>query len=154
MVDFREAKASDCELYDKWTQEQGVRDFAFNKDAITYERHSQWFHEKISTLSCLLLVALDNGVPCGQIRFDCNDNVALISFSVALAYRGKGLSSKLLTQGAVLCRDRFGRDVLVEGVVMEDNLVSMRAFAAAGYQAVQRFERGGFLCVRFQAPLG
>src|SRR5256886_5505474 len=94
---LRRAKDGDCELLWEWANDPDVRTASFEGNAICWQDHDRWFKAKLADKNCVILIAENNGVPLGQIRFDRTlDYEAEIDVSIARKYRGKGYASSLI----------------------------------------------------------
>lgn len=110
-----------------------VRRQAFNPSAIPYEHHVQWYQARLRSPRTIMWVLDAGGDVAAQIRYDrSDDGAAVISFSVASSWRGRGLGERLLASTwrracSLLDVDR------ARGVTFLANPASQRAFEAAGF---------------------
>lgn len=145
-LQVRPARLEDVELLWRWTNDQVVRANSFHPDSIPYDKHIEWYQEKLqSPNTCIWMLGLDRE-PAGQVRYDRVDtDEAVISFSIAADYRGKGISTKalVLTSG-MACRELGVKRL--KGVVFLSNEASRHAFAKAGFQCVGDEKISGKLC--------
>jgi spore coat polysaccharide biosynthesis protein SpsF len=82
-----------------------------------------------------MFIGYDEETPIGQIRVDIQDEVGIISFSVAQEYRGLGYGSKLLKS---LKKELLNTKVTrLLGQVKYDNLASQHVFEKAGFSKAQ-----------------
>lgn len=96
MFSLRNADIKDCDLYYEWANDPAVRSASFNQEKTPYENHCKWFKAKIKDVKCKMFLFMYNGVPAGQIRIVLEDEKAIINYSVAKEYRGKGFGSVMI----------------------------------------------------------
>jgi UDP-2,4-diacetamido-2,4,6-trideoxy-beta-L-altropyranose hydrolase len=133
---LRKATKADVMLYFAWANDPDVRRNAFNQEAILLESHQSWFLGKLASNNSYLYILESNGIPAGQIRFDCREpSVAEIDFSVAPEFRGQGLGMMLIQCGvASLSQVITTRPLLIQGAVKRENIASCKAFLRAGFE--------------------
>jgi RimJ/RimL family protein N-acetyltransferase len=131
---LRKARKSDLDLFFSWANDSDVRQNAINSDPIQYENHVQWFNNKISEPNAYVYVAFFENVPCGQIRFDIEDNTAKIDFSIDAQHRGRGLGKLILKEGVAVFQEEVNHRYWVKGLVKQGNIASQKAFQKAGFQ--------------------
>lgn len=132
----RPACAADCRLVWEWANDPGVRAVSFNTEAISWERHQEWFAAKLNDPACVLFIGLSGpGVPIGQVRYDINDKVAVLSVSVDSRVRGAGYGPALLRKSSESLFQR-GNVEKIHAYIRHGNDASYKALAKAGYQKV------------------
>ncbi|GAB4027236.1 GNAT family N-acetyltransferase [Spirosoma koreense] len=138
MLIYRPARLTDAQLYFDWANDPDTRRQSFNSDPISLETHLSWFTRKLADPHALLLVFEDElGQAVGQVRFertpvaDMPDEV-VISLSVDVHQRGKGLALQLIEQGCSVCRSHWG-EVTVHAYIKPENRASAQAFERAGF---------------------
>jgi RimJ/RimL family protein N-acetyltransferase len=136
-VRLRPARAEDCRLVWEWANEPGVRAVSFTTEAISWERHQEWFAGKLNDPNCAFFIALNGvGLPIGQVRADLDGKVAIISISVDHRFRGAGYGAKLIRKGSEILFERGNVD-RIHALIRHGNEVSQKAFEKAGYQKVE-----------------
>lgn len=68
-VFFRNVTENDLELIFNWANEEAVRKNSFSKEYISYERHNQWFFNKMKNKGMFYILQQDDAV-IGQIRVE------------------------------------------------------------------------------------
>ncbi|WP_347156604.1 UDP-2,4-diacetamido-2,4,6-trideoxy-beta-L-altropyranose hydrolase [Pontibacter chitinilyticus] len=130
---LRVATENDMLLLHQWNNDPEVRSRSFNPEPISLESHSHWFTAKLADPNSIIYLAIVEGEPAAQLRFELNSTTATISYLISKAYRGKGLSHTLLLKGiGKLNHQRPGLRI-VEGLVQPENTASIRAFEKAGF---------------------
>lgn len=79
------------DLLYKWVNDPIVRQSAFNTDEINYEEHCNWFTRCLQREDVKIYILIENGMPVGQVRLNIEKGEALIDYSIASEYRGRGL---------------------------------------------------------------
>lgn len=137
-VILAKASVEDLQTTFEWASDPIVRAFSFSQHTITLDEHSNWFTKKIKDENCLYLIAEMNGEKIGSIRFDIDNNKAIISYLIAPKYHGKGLGLIILTNGLSYLQKEIENNSLhvknVIGYVMEENIPSVKAFERLGFK--------------------
>ena len=130
----------------EWSNDPETRRNSFERAPIPWDDHVCWFDDQLARADRALYVASIDGVPLGQIRFADTDGVAVVSFSIVPAQRGRGWAAPLLIAGVERFRaDRGdvradcgdGGDLRVVGEVKPDNAASLAAFRTAAVPFVE-----------------
>lgn len=143
VLTLRSAQADDCELVWEWANDPVARAASFESTPIPWETHKRWFETKIVDSECLFYIAISKwGQLVGQIRFDIEDDKALISVSLGSEYRGFGLGTKLIQQASKrACAERNLE--AIDAWIKVDNSSSKFAFKNAGYREIKVTEHKG-----------
>jgi len=145
-LQVRPARFEDVELLWRWTNDQMMRANSFQSDPIPYNKHIKWYQEKLQSPNTRIWILELDQEPAGQVRYDRVDtHEAVISFSIAADYRGKGISTKALVLTAGMACRELGVKRL-KGVVFLSNEASRHAFAKAGFQCIGEEKISGKLC--------
>lgn len=131
---LRRVQAEDCELLFAWANDPEVRASSFSSDVIPWERHKEWFREKLADPNALLyLVMGPSDGPIGQVRYDIDGSRALVSISLSAGFRGKGYGGKCLS---LAVEELFLNTsaTLIDAYVKPTNESSLRMFLNAGFQ--------------------
>lgn len=141
---LRPAGPADLLTYFRWTNDPETRRQSFRPEAVPLAGHADWFRTRLADPATRLYVLEQAGVPAGQIRFQAQGGQAWIGFSVDPRFRGKGLGSLLLREGALRLRaDPHWPKIPIAGAVKRGNAASHKAFAAAGYRRDREEKVGG-----------
>lgn len=129
----------DCGLLWEWTNDPEVRAASFSSDTIPWERHRQWFANKLHDSNCHIFMALDcQDTPIGQVRFEARDHQqAEIGISLDKEMRGAGYSSSLIDT-AVKKLFRLTPIQSVHAFIKLSNEPSIRAFEKAHFKRLGR----------------
>jgi UDP-2,4-diacetamido-2,4,6-trideoxy-beta-L-altropyranose hydrolase len=127
-----------------------VRQNSFNQEPIPWESHIAWYHQKLTYPDSRIWVLDVGGLVVAQARYDRDGpGSAVIDFSVAPAFRGKGLGTMILT---TTCQDACRQLGIksVRGIVFKDNVPSAHAFAKAGFICTDEVQQQGQSCYAFE----
>ncbi|TDG37698.1 N-acetyltransferase [Pedobacter changchengzhani] len=140
LLELRLATEEDVDVTFKWASDSKVRRFAIQKDAITFENHSNWFERKINADDCVYLIAEVNKKAIGSIRFDIDDkNEALLSFLLDPTFHGKGYGKEILVKGYIeLLKLKYISKII--GVVSINNIPSLKTFKSLDFNQVNETE--------------
>lgn len=130
---LREATEEDMDLLFRWANDSAVRRNAFHTEAIPYETHVKWFRRMLENEAVHQYILCHAGEPVGQIRLDVGDGAAVIDYSIAPGYRGRGFGKALLALAKEQAVKIAGVTKLI-GQVKNENSASISAFEKCGYQ--------------------
>jgi UDP-2,4-diacetamido-2,4,6-trideoxy-beta-L-altropyranose hydrolase len=139
-IKLKTALREDVEITYKWAQDPNIRSFSFSKNLISFEDHKLWFYNKIESVNCLYLIAEHNQSNVGSIRFDLNNDIAIISYLVDTDFQGNGYGIVLLKKGVELLKKKHPNIREVIGYVLLKNIASIKAFEKLGYDRTIRNE--------------
>ncbi len=133
MISTRPATLADARLFFDWRNDKLVAAQSFNPDPIPFDQHKNWFAAKLAHPDATLYVFLSQNRNAGQVRFDKDNDSALISYSLDAAFRGQGLAAPLL-QCAIekFCSENPMVRTLI-AKVKQDNAASNRVFEKLGF---------------------
>jgi RimJ/RimL family protein N-acetyltransferase len=133
MLRLRTAQKSDAQLLWEWANDPQVRAASFSSDPIPWERHVQWFYAQLKSPNCIIYIAINSdNIPLGQIRYEIEENNAVMSISIAKNYRHQGYGSELIK----LACDRLFQDLKISQIhayIKPDNQSSIRSFIKADF---------------------
>jgi len=131
---IRPATQQDEALLLEWANDPATRRNAFNPKPISPEEHRAWFRARLQNRDqCILYIAeTAPGIPFGQIRFDRRESEWEISYSLAPAFRGRGLGRPMLEAAIVELRRTWPGALLV-GQVKPENLASRKIFESLDF---------------------
>lgn len=153
-LSIRAAEEADGELLLSWVNDPAVRRMAFSPDSIGPGEHGLWFQDKLRDDDCLLyIVTAPDGEPVGQVRFDVDElHDAVISISIAPAWRGHGLASEAIRLATAEAR-RCTNLAAIHAYIKAENEASIRAFARAGFGPPEPITYRGSAAVRMSVGL-
>lgn len=131
-MQLRVADIDDLDVTFMWARDPEMRAYSFKKHTISREEHTQWYLKKLKSPDCIYYIGVVDNDVIGQIRFDINEGVGLINYSIDPAYKGQGYGRAILVKGIKYLDDRMSMGSIVmnrlEGMVMKGNIASIRAF--------------------------
>lgn len=125
------------------SNDPATRRNAFSTADIPWDSHKQWFSAKLADGRCLFLVARNEyDDVLGQIRFDREEEDAVITVSLAACVRGLGLAERLIREGVARMAEGWP-GICCKALVKVDNQSSLRAFAGAGFTPARQVQIHG-----------
>lgn len=134
---IRCATKEDAELYFQWANDPDVRANSYQTADINWNDHVKWFAATLASPENALYLYSISDKPAGQIRLKMTEQKAVISYSVARDFRGKGLGKWMLTHISILIRFAHPQVRQLEGWVKKTNVASLKAFKSGGYQVAE-----------------
>jgi RimJ/RimL family protein N-acetyltransferase len=139
----RLADANDEALLLEWANDPATRQNAFSSAQISPPTHAAWFRDKLRDHdSCrLYLVETEDEVPLGMVRLERGDGRWEIHYSIAQAFRRRGLARPML-QAVLLDFETENRGAKLFGQVKETYHASRRVFESLGWNAADHAREG------------
>ncbi len=133
-LDVRHATLADEALLLAWANDSDTRKNSFSPDPISSQTHRQWFHSRLRDIEgCFIyIVETESGIPVGQVRFEKEEQVWELHYTVAPEFRGRGIGKSLLNAAIQKFRDEKS-GLLVFGRVKSENIRSQRIFKGLGF---------------------
>lgn len=131
---LRKAEWKDVDLLFEWANDREVRINSFNTAPIEYEEHKRWFKNCLQDENVAIYICYFNTQPIGQVRLNCNNETAVISYSIAKKYRGRGFGKfiiKLIEDEVI---SMWPNVKVLFGSVKLNNIASQRIFEHNGYR--------------------
>lgn len=130
---LRKATEGDLMLVFEWANDPEVRRNSFQTAPIALEDHKKWYDLKMKSDNSLFYIMMCNHIPAGQIRLELEGKRALVNYSIAKSFRGKGLARKMLSLAENELKRSYPYIEKLVAEVKEDNVASQRAFVREGY---------------------
>lgn len=137
MLYLKETTQKDKDLLYIWANEEESMKQAFSPHFIELKEHENWFSKKLKDKNCKMYLLYQEDTPVGEIRVECKEGTARISYSIAKEYRGQGYGKKLLElleQEIESKPFQFSGIKTLKGEVLQGNEASRHVFLALGYQ--------------------
>ena len=132
-LDVKKATKEDLMLYFDWANEVEVRSQSYNKEKISLSDHTNWFLKRLDSKTSELLMLLKDGVSIGQVRFEVNEGIATINYSIDKDWRGKGYGEAVIRRAiSYLLKNRIDIKEVI-GYVKELNVGSLKTFRAINF---------------------
>ncbi|NMF03283.1 GNAT family N-acetyltransferase [Clostridium beijerinckii] len=127
------ASKEDYDLLFNWVNDEEVRKNSFNPEKILYSNHIKWFNNMINSDKCIIFILKLKNTPVGQVRIAIERNFAIISYSLDKSYRGKGLTTTMLSLlEKEVKNNRININKLIAFVKLE-NIASQKVFEKLKY---------------------
>lgn len=143
MISVRKARIKDAQDLLSWRNDAVTRSMSVEGNLINWQEHKAWLDRILSDPNRLMLIGARNGDKIGMVRFDKERLEIEVSININPVFRGKRLSSQLLTAGLEKASQVFGADNFVARVKW-GNERSLRLFERCGFQI---HEEGDALCI-------
>ena len=128
-------KAETKDIYDIYelSNSLDVRHNSFNPSRVEIENHKIWFRNKINDPNCIFLVAAINNKFAGQVRFDKDNDRAVISISLLHAHRGSGIGQRMAQKALQYLKTHDPAIRYVVAYVKEENINSQHFFESLNF---------------------
>jgi UDP-2,4-diacetamido-2,4,6-trideoxy-beta-L-altropyranose hydrolase len=136
IIPIRDATSEDCELIFGWANDGEARSASLSPNSISWDEHKKWFEQKLHETDCILLICMNiKGQAFGTVRFDIQEEDALISINLDRNARGKGLAALTIIRTLIelFKRRRISK---VNAFIKPQNLSSIKAFKRAGFARI------------------
>lgn len=130
---LRSVCLSDVDLIYEWANDPETRMNSFSTNNIPYADHVEWFRKKLASPGTLFYVLRSGSDDVGQIRLELEGDSALISYSIASRFRGRGFGKKIIHLAEEKLEREYPSVHSLVGCVKFANEASQRIFAALGY---------------------
>lgn len=138
---LRKASSDDLFKVFELSNDDEVRRLSFISSKIDIESHKKWFKSKITNHSTFFLVAEYSGEFVGQVRYEINDNEAVVGISISKEFRGLSLGDKILIKSAKLLSESFKEIRKIIAYIKKENIASQKSFEKAGYVFVEKEDK-------------
>lgn len=130
MLKFRNAIDADVKLLFDWANDFEVRNNAINSQFISWEGHQKWFLSRLNSSTSKIFIFQLNEDPIGQVRFEFENNVWLIDYSIDKLHRGKGFGKFMLKE----ILNHFKTVEPIMAYVKTENIGSAKIFDYLGFK--------------------
>ena|SRR5437870_1129618 len=133
VIKLRAAAQEDCQTIFDWRNDPIIRSFSFNSDPLNFQDHEKWFEKTLTREDVILLIAESMEEGLGTIRFDMQEETAIISIYLAPAFIGQGYGKALLKEGEKFLKKHYPHIRKMEARIMPANIRSKKLFSSSGY---------------------
>ena len=135
MINARLAIITDSKDIFEWRNDELTRQMSYTSDVVGWDGHSNWFAASLKNKNRFLLMCEEDssGEKVAVIRFDIENDNALISINISPKVRGRGLAKICLSTSISFFKSKFP---LVQHIFAEIKLIneaSSRAFKGVGF---------------------
>ncbi len=133
-ITIRPIKEDDCQNLWVWRNHPDVRRWCFEDREISLTEHKEWFKKAIKDERIYIYIAEDeNKSQLGQVRFNISGSSAFINVNLNPEFFGKGLGRRVIKGATKFFLDQRPDIVKIVAEIIEDNLISLKAFQRVGY---------------------
>jgi len=140
MPNTRNANASDSKDIFNWRNDELTRQMSKTTNLVEWDEHNSWFTASLSN-PYRLLVICENEVTKEKIaivRFDIEDERALISINISPKMRGKRMAYGCLKDAIFFFKKHFPNVRFIDAEIKNINIPSQRSFMSAGFLLVKK----------------
>lgn len=136
---LRNVSSDDIEEIFALSNEEYVRRYSIDKEKITWEEHVRWFDYILQDKNNVFYVITDySGHFLGQIRYQIENEEAVVSISLSKLIMGKGLSGLLLQESMKKLYEERKEIKTIVAYVSENNVASNKLFQKGGFSLVDK----------------
>lgn len=132
-TNLRDANYSDLELLFEWANDPETRANAFNVDIIPFATHKKWFQDRINSNDTIIYIYCNHNENIGQIRFDKDNDIAKISYSICPSKRNQGFGFRMITLAEKRFKSEHPEIKTLIGEVKMKNIASKNIFLKLNY---------------------
>lgn len=145
---LRRATSEDLLLFFRWKNDPVALANSFDSNPVNLDDHSRWFLSKLTQENAMLLV-LENEdqQPVGQVRFDTENNLAVIGITVDPDFRGQGFGARMLQLACSCYFERYPENS-IQAYIKTSNTGSYKIFTAAGFSEPEQLIISDHNCFR------
>lgn len=133
---IRLAVVEDCDLVYSWRNHPLVRRSSQTTTPIAEAEHQSWFKDSVANDQRIMLIAEQQRVPVGVVRFDIDGSCAEVSVFLNPEKVGYGLGEPVLHAGEQWLRENNQAIKKLSARVIPDNHASKSLFRRSGYRQV------------------
>ncbi len=132
-ISLRPAVLSDCQDIYNWRNAKETRLRTFDKETIPLDVHQRWFEQCLVDENRILLIGECDDKPLGVLRFDLENQEALVSVYLVPGQKTAGTGFQLIHSGSNWLRKNCPNIKIIEAKILNTNIASKKAFQKAGY---------------------
>lgn len=137
-IKLRRAGKDDCKDVWLWRNNVKTRKASFRGAHIPWREHKRWFNSKIADDGARIYIAGHGSEKLGVIRFEPALGGSRVSVNLNPDFFGKGLGPEIIRLGSKKFTSELNEADQIIAEIKEDNLISQKAFARAGYKCVSK----------------
>jgi UDP-2,4-diacetamido-2,4,6-trideoxy-beta-L-altropyranose hydrolase len=133
VIRVRDALESDCKQIFQWANDNDARTASFSPNPINWDTHCNWLSQRLQDPNCLLLICGDDKGKClGVVRFDLEEDEAIISINLDPGARGRGWGGFIIVRAVDVLFKRYHISK-VSAFIKVQNHRSTKTFERAGF---------------------
>lgn len=134
MEKLRLATKEDMTLLYQWANDRSVRNASFCTEPITWETHVEWFQQMMKSKNMIQFIYECDDKIVGQVRLRIENEIGLISYSIAAEYRGTGKATRMLALLESLVKKEYSQLKELVAEVKCENMASRKVFEKLEYE--------------------
>ena len=112
-----------------------VRENSISNEKISWESHVSWYKKKLADDNYIIFLAFDiDDKFIGQVKFEVENDKAIISISIIEHFRGKGMAKELLKVAVNNFFSKYSSANLIIAYIKPTNISSIKGFEKAGFK--------------------
>jgi RimJ/RimL family protein N-acetyltransferase len=123
----------DAALIYELSNEEIVRENSINRKRITYPDHLKWLTSVVADDNYVLFIVEQQGLFCGQVKFEIRGNEAIISISLSENIRGKSQGKPIIIEAIQYFSESMLGVSEIVAFIKPSNIASIKSFAGAGF---------------------
>ena len=137
---IRKVTRNDSQEIFLWRNDSYSRSMFKNSNLIDKKTHNKWFESIVNNTDHHFYMGEINNSKVGVVRFDCNfkEKKSFVAINLNPRYRGKGLSSKLLSLS--IKKFFISHQFTLCAIIKKNNFKSKKIFSRCGFILVKTFE--------------
>ncbi|KAF5086817.1 Acetyltransferase (GNAT) domain protein [anaerobic digester metagenome] len=132
-LNLRKAELRDMENVHHLSNDPEVRKNSFRTELIPFQDHEKWFKNKLNDEKSLFIMSEVENEFAAQIRFEIEEEVAIISISISEKYRGIGIGYPIINEALKLLKDSSNVKLL-KAYIKKSNNSSLKFFEKSGFK--------------------
>ena len=139
MPNIRKANENDSRDIFEWRNDELTRQMSHTTDLVEWDGHSAWFAASVANTKRLLVICEDESTDekVAIVRFDIEDERALISINLSPKMRGKGKAKGCLKDAISFFKKYFSNVRFIDAEIKTINIPSQQSFMGVGFVLVK-----------------
>ena len=140
MTNVRKVNESDSRDIFDWRNDELTREMYHTTDLVEWSRHSAWFASSLTDTKRLLVICEDDYTDekVAIVRFDIEDERALISINLSPQMRGKRKAKGCLRDAISFFQKYFSDIRFIDAELKSINIPSQQSFVGVGFLLVKQ----------------
>lgn len=139
MPNIRKANEGDSKDIFAWRNDEVARQMSHTTDLVAWDGHSGWFASSLANPNRLLVICEDENLheKIAMVRFDVEDERALISINISPKMRGKRKAKDCLEDAISFFKTAYSHVRFIDAEIKPVNIASQKSFLGVGFVFVK-----------------
>ncbi len=139
MPNIRKANDDDSRDIFDWRNDELTRQMSHTSDFVDWNGHSGWFAASLANKNRLIVMGEDESTneKVAMVRFDVEDDRALISINLSPKMRGKRKAKGCLSDAISFFQKYFSDVRFIDAEIKSINIPSQKSFMGVGFVLVK-----------------